>query len=85
MDELSLSHTVPLKKWLEEGAVFKFWGDNVDKQRKVRDLRSDNKGEMVHMFSILVGRSQTPAPELSYSGGHLSVLNNLPVDSFLPC
>ncbi len=71
MDELSLSHTVPLKKWLEEGAVFKFWGDNVDKQR---DLRADNKGEMVHMFSILVGCSRTPAPELPYSGGHLSVL-----------
>ena len=31
MDELSLTHTVPLKKWIEEVA-FKFWGDNVDKQ-----------------------------------------------------
>ncbi len=49
--ELSLSHTVPLKKWLEEGVVFKFWGDNVDKQRRARDLRSDNKGVMVHMKS----------------------------------
>ncbi len=78
------TYNVPLKKWLGEGAVFKFRGDNIDKQRKVRDLRSANKGEMVHMFSILVGRSRTTAPELLYSGGHLSVLNNLPVVSFLP-
>lgn len=84
MDELSLSHTVPLKKWLEEGAVFKFWGDNVDKKKKVRDPRSDNNGEMVHMYSLLVGRSRTPAPELLHSGGHLSILNSLPADLFLP-
>ena len=57
MDDLSETHTVPLKKWIEQKVVFKFWGDNVDKQRRVRDLRSDNSGEMVHMFSILVGHS----------------------------
>ena len=31
MDELSDTSTAPLKKWVEEGMVFKFWGDNVDK------------------------------------------------------
>ena len=60
MDDLSQTHTVPLQKWIDEGVVFKFWGDNVDKQLKVRDLRSDHKGEMVHMFSLLAGRSRTP-------------------------
>lgn len=84
MDELSHCHTVPLKKWLEEGVVFKFWGDNVDKKRHVRDLRSDNMGEMMHMFSIITGRSRTPAPTLSHSGRDLSVLNGILADSFLP-
>ena len=85
MNQISLRHTVPMKKWIEEGAVFKFWGDNVDKQRKVRDLRSDNTGKMVHMFSIIVGRSRTPAPHLSFGGRHLSLLDALEVDSFMPC
>lgn len=84
MDELSLSHTVPLKKWLDEGVVIKFWGDNVDKQQRVRDLRSDNMGEMLHMFSLLVGRSRTPAPDLLHVGGQLSTLNDLTPDFFLP-
>ena len=64
--------------------VFKFWGDNVDKQRKVRDPRSDNEGKMLHMFSILAGRSRTPAPELPHTGGTLSVLDSLPATDFLP-
>ena len=84
MDDLSETHTVPLKKWIEEKVVFKFWGDNVDKQRRVRDLRSDNSGEMVHMFSILVGRSRTPAPELPHGLGNPSLLDGLCSDYFLP-
>ena len=55
MDEVSMLHTVPIKQWIQDGVVFKFWGDNVDKQRRVRDLRSDHMGEMLHMFSLIVG------------------------------
>ena len=85
MDDLSQTHTVPLQKWIDEGVVFKFWGDNVDKQLKVRDLRSDHKGEMVHMFSLLAGRSRTHAPELSHSGGGgLLTLDRLSTECFLP-
>ena len=85
MDDLSQTHTVPLQKWIDEGVVFKFWGDNVEKQLKVRDLRSDHKGEMVHMFSLLAGRSRTPAPELSHSGGGgLLTLDRLSTECFLP-
>ena len=47
MDKVSKMHSVPLKKWIEDGVVFKFWGDNVDKTRKVHDLRSDNQGKML--------------------------------------
>ena len=83
MDHLSKTHSVPLKMWIERDIVFKFWGDNVDKKKKVRDLRSDHQGNMVHMFSLLVGRSRTPAPELS----HINPVNNLTrmtAKSFLP-
>ncbi len=83
IEEVSKNHTVSLKKWIQEDVVFKFWGDNVDKQRRVRDLRSDHKGEMLHMFSLLVGRSRTPAPLLPHTGV-LSKLSEVPVDFFLP-
>ena len=83
MDQVSELHTVPIQAWIKENAVIKFWGDNVDKQRGVRDYRSDHHGEMVHMYSILVGRSRIPAPELSHSG-HQSELKDVRIDSFLP-
>ena len=67
-----------------EGVLFKFWGDNVDKKRKVQDPRSDNQGELVHMVSLIVGRSRTPALDLPHTGGDLSVLDGLPVKFFLP-
>ncbi len=38
----------------------------------------------MHMFSLLIGQSQTPAPELLHSGGQLSALDSLPVEFFLP-
>ena len=81
IDELSHSHSVPLKKWLVDGVIIKFWGDNVNWQLKVQDLRSDNQGDMAHMFSLIVGRSRTPAPHLPHSGGSLSILDE-PQDFF---
>ena len=83
MDQVGKLHTVPIRDWTKANAVIKFWGDNVDKQRGVRDYRSNHHGEMVHMYSLLVGRSRTPAPELSHSG-HQSELKEIPVDFFLP-
>ena len=77
-------YTVPIKQWMiQDGVVFKFWEDNVDKQRRVRDLRSDYMGEMLHMFSLIVGRSRTPAPELPFTG-HLPQLADFGTDYFLP-
>ena len=75
--------TVPIHRWIKDGAVFKFWGDNVDKQQRVRDLRSDHQGEMLHMFSLIVGKSRTPALELSFTG-HLSQLTGVSAKYFLP-
>ena len=60
-DGQSSMHTIPLAKWIADGEVVKFWGDNVDKKQKARDVRSDHHGEMVHMYSVLAGKSRTPA------------------------
>ena len=83
IDELSKKHMVPLEKWIKDGAVVKYWGDNVNKKQKVRDYRSDHGGKMIHMFSIMVGLSRTPAPELPHIG-HLSTLDETPLEFFLP-
>lgn len=55
MEDVSKLHTIPLREWIQDGVVFKSWGDNVDKKQHVRDLRSDHQGEMLHMFSRIVG------------------------------
>lgn len=83
MEEVSRLHTVPIQQWLRDGVVFKFWGDNVDKQQRVRDLRSDHQGKMLHMFSILVGQSRTPGPQLSFTG-QCSRLEDASTEYFLP-
>ena len=59
IDEISKLHSAPLDRWIQKGVVFKFLGDNVDTMQKVRDSRSDHQGGMLHMYSILVGRSHT--------------------------
>ena len=46
-------------------------------------LRSDQQGEMLQMFSIIVGQSRTPAPELPLTG-QLSQLAGTPTQYFLP-
>ena len=83
MDEVSKLHTVPIQQRIKDGVVFKFWGDDVDKQMHVQDLRSDHQGHMLHMFSVLVGRSRTPAVELSHTG-QLSKLSEVPTELILP-
>ena len=83
MDEVSSMHTVPLRQWITDGEVFKFWGDNVDKKQKVRDARSDHMGQMVHMFSVLVGKNSTLVTSLSRSG-QLYAAPRLPPSTFLP-
>ena len=83
VETLSKLHTVPLHQWIEEGVTFKFWGDNIDKQQHVRDLRSEHRGKMLHMFSVLVGRTRTPSPTLSFTG-QLDQFTNISPDYFLP-
>jgi len=42
VETISENHKVPMKDWIESGSVFKFVGDNVDKRRGVRNIRSDH-------------------------------------------
>ena len=83
--EISQHHASPLQQWIADGVIFKFWGDNVDHKRKVRDVRSDHQGEMLHMYSILVGRSrtQTQAEALSRTGS-VGSLRSMSSSLFLP-
>ena len=82
-EDISKLHTVPIKQWIKDGAVFKFLGDNLDLLQYVRDLRSDHQDEMLHMFSLIVGKSRTPAPELPFTG-QMSNLRDTTTGSFLP-
>ena len=74
--EISKLNIVPLQRWLAEGAVVKFIGDNVDKTRGVRDIRSDHHSEIKHMFSLLVTKLR-----VTFSP---TVLSSEPLSSFLP-
>ena len=83
VDKVSKLHTRPLSQWIANDVPFKFWGDNVDKKKGVRDVRSDHHGSLLHMYSILAGRSRTPEPHLSRSG-YVANLSLLPSETFLP-
>lgn len=58
VSEISKCRKVPISSWIDEGAQFKFVGDNVDKKKGVRDLRADSHGEMKHMFSMIAVKSR---------------------------
>ena len=83
IEDISQLFTLPLQKWIADDVIFKFWGDNLDHKRGVCDERSDNQGSMVHMYSMLVGRSRTPAVELPRKG-QVAPIQSLPSDFFLP-
>lgn len=64
-------------------SFFKFWGDNLDKPKNVRDVLSDNQATMLHMYSLLVGRSRIPGIGL-FCVGQVAKLSSSPTESFLP-
>ena len=55
-------------------------GYNVDKQKKARDVRSDHKGQMYHVYSILALKSRVPMLQLP----HIGSLEDTPAEQFLP-
>ena len=71
---ISKQHKVPIQKWIDDGASFKFVGDNVDKKRGVRDIRSDHHSELKHMYSLIAVRSrvESPSPPSTFSPPDIS-------------
>ncbi len=59
---ISEKHSTPIKKWIDDGACFKFVGDNVDKTRGVRDIRSDHHSQMKNMYSLIAVKSRANGP-----------------------
>ena len=82
---ISESYDIPVKRWIAEGKVFKFVSDNLDKQRKVRDWRSDHQGnsKMLHMYSIIAVATRVPQPDLPRAG-LVNELTKLKPSQFLP-
>ena len=58
VDDISKYHKDPIQQWIKDGATFKFIGDNIDKKKRVRDMRSDHQEKMIHMYSVLVSKSR---------------------------
>ncbi len=81
--DVSTLHKIPVEEWLSSGDVVKFVGDNVDKKPAVRDIRSDHRSEMLHMFSMLIIRGRLPHEDLSITY-RTSILPALSASSFLP-
>lgn len=83
IDAVSALHTVPLKQWIASHVPIKFVGDNVNRKRGVRDIRSDHNSSMLNMYSMLVVRGCAASPTDSSSCDHRS-LSSLDSLSFLP-
>ncbi len=83
ISKIAKLHQVPIKHWLSTGTDIKLVGDNVDKNVKVRDMRSDHRGAMVHMYSMLVVKSRVQSAGLS-TASRASNLTDCSVLDFLP-
>ena len=81
--KISERHTILLRNWVSKGLTFKFWGDNVDKKRSLRDARSDHQGKMLHMFSVLAASTRVPRNDLS-PVGFKNTLMSISASTFLP-
>ena len=56
----------------------------MDKKQKVRDLQSDNQGKMLHMFSMLVGRSRIYTSTTAIPHRSSLKMSEVPSELFLP-
>ena len=81
--ELSKRHLIPLQKWLNEKATIQFLGDNVDKRKSVRDVRSDNHAILHHMFSMIAIKARVSPPPVVETFSPVP-LNTVPISTFLP-
>lgn len=79
---MSKLHADPVLKMIASSTSFKFVGDNVDKHFNVRDIRSNHRGKMVNMYSLLLVSARTlGSTSMSGSTGDLK---SLQAKGFLP-
>ena len=82
VEDVGQLFTAPLDKWIADNVN---WGGggggggNLDHKRSVRDVRSDDQGSM---YSMIAGRSRTPALELPRTG-QVAPLYSIASDFFL--
>ena len=62
VSDISEKHRAPLERWIGEGASVKFIGDNMERKRGVKDIRSDHHGEVKHMYSMLAVKARVKPP-----------------------
>ena len=84
--DVSKLHKMPIQDWVLEGVTFKFVGDNVDKMKRVRDIRVNHQSELQYMYSLLVVHSCVPlSPAAADSDGSSTVnFGSLQPSAFLP-
>ena len=76
-------HEAPLKEWIASGLPIKFVGDDVDKRKDVRDIRSYHHHSLVHKYSLLVVCPRASDSSLSTTGTTSNLLKLEP-SAFLP-
>lgn len=60
--EISRRHTATLRRWITEGYLIKFVGDNVNWQIKVRQVRLDHKDHMQSMYIVIAIQNRVLRP-----------------------
>ena len=82
ISDISERHRALIERLMQQGASFKFVGDNVDKKKGVRDIRSDHHSELKHMYSLLAVKARVQPPPVSHFV-HPDIRSH-PVSFFLP-
>ena len=66
LSEISKRNDVPIQRWIQESATFKFVGDNVAKLKGVRNITSQHQGHLCHMYSLLAVKNRVNPPHTSF-------------------
>ena len=82
VSEIGECHLIPLQRWLEAGECVQFIGDNVDKRKSVRDVKSDSQAKLHHMYSMIAVKARIPPPTVDRFTP--IDLEKIPISTFLP-
>lgn len=80
---VSKSHVDPMKELIASSKTIKYVGDNLDTHRGVRDIRSDHRGRMANLYSLVLVCGRICDSSLSTTGT-TGDLRQCSAGSFLP-